>query len=140
MGHFISTHAVLIPKKSNPMSMEDLRPTALCNVLYKIISKVVANRLKMVLPLVILETQSVFLPSRLITDNILVSYELIHYLKRKTAGKEGSMAIKLYMSKAYDRVEWEFLQEILLKMGFCEHWVRLVMGCVSSVIYTIISG
>lgn len=97
-------NVVLIPKKKNIMNMGDLRPIALCNVLYKIVTKVMANRMKPIMDKIVAPTQSAFIPGRLITDNILVSFEVLHYLKRKRKGKEGYMALKLDMSKAYDRI------------------------------------
>lgn len=118
----------------------DLRPIALCNVLMKIITKVMANRMKDLLDKVVSDSQSAFIPDRLISDNIMISYEVMHYLKRKKVGKDGYMALKLDMSKAYDRIEWEFLKAILLKMGFSQWWVYLVLQCVTTVGYVISHG
>lgn len=95
----------LVPKKSVPESMGDLRPIALCNVAYIILAKMLANRLKVVIGDTISETQSAFTPGRLITDNVLVASEVLHFLKRKQRGSYGWGALKLDMAKAYDRME-----------------------------------
>ena len=77
--------------------------------------------------------QSAFVPNRLIIDNITISYEINHFLKRKTRGKTSYGALKAYMSRACVRVEWKFLEQIMHAMGFPEKWIRWVMMCTTSV-------
>jgi hypothetical protein len=99
------TNIVLIPKVKNPTRVTEFRSVSLCNVTYKIISKVLANRLKRILPHFISPIQSAFTPERLIMDNVLVAYETLHIMHSRITGKKGYMANKLDMSKAYDWVE-----------------------------------
>ena len=129
------TCVALIPKVKNPENMKDLRPISLCNVVYKIVSKVLANRLKLILQEIIAPNQSAFVPGRLITDNILLAYEVNHYLQNKRSGSVGYAALKLDMSKAYDHVEWHFLEKMMRKMGFAKWWIQLIMKCYSTVKY-----
>ncbi|XP_074374810.1 uncharacterized protein LOC141715234 [Apium graveolens] len=89
---------------------------------------------------VVSATQSALIPNRLISDNIMLAYELMHYLKGKKVGKDGYTTLKLDMSKAYDRVEWEFLKVIFFKIGFSPWWVHLVLQCVTTVVYSIVHG
>ena len=93
-----STFTALIPKVKQPRKVYDFRPISLCNVVYKLISKVLVNRLKIFLAMAIHESQSAFLSGRLISDNVLVAFETLYYLKPKTQGKLGYMALKLDMS------------------------------------------
>jgi hypothetical protein len=106
-------------------------------VVYKVVSKVLANRLRVVLPDIITPNQSAFVPGRLISHNILIAYELTHYLINKREGNLGYVAIKLDMSKAYDRVEWCFLREMMQRLGFHEQWISLIMEFVTSVKYQV---
>jgi hypothetical protein len=99
------TVVVLIPKVKIPEKLKDMCPTSLCNVMYKIASKVLSNRLKKILPDVISLNQSAFVSGHLIKDNVLLAYELTHYMQTKNKGVDSYAALKLDMSKAYDRVE-----------------------------------
>ena len=120
--------------------MSELRPISLCNVIYKIISKVLANRLKQVLPNIISPTQSAFVLDRLITDNVLVAYETIHTMHVRKKGKKGSMALKLDISKVHDRVEWPFLPKIMEKRGFLTRGIERVMNCVTAPTFSILAN
>ncbi|KAA3477129.1 reverse transcriptase [Gossypium australe] len=112
-------------------------PISLSNVVYKIIAKVLVNRMSDILGECINEAQGAFIPGRLISDNVLIVYEVLHSLKMKKSGKKGHFALKLDISKAYDRVEWDFLARMMKALGFHVDWIVLIMRCVSSVSYSI---
>jgi hypothetical protein len=127
------TIIVLIPKGNTPEQLADFRPISLCNVIYKVISKCLVNRLRPLLDDIISETQSAFVPGRMITDNTIISFEGFHKIQHNKNHKNTHCAYKMDLSKAYDRVDWSFLEKELLKLGFCETWTNWVMSYVRSV-------
>lgn len=140
-GHILKemnlTNVALIPKVSNPESMSQFRPISLCRFNYKIVSKVLANRLQPFINSLITEQQSAFIPGRQIHDNVIVAHEVFHFLKRKKTGGKGYVAVKLNLNKAYDRVCWDFLFSVLQRMGFNETWIGWIKECVGLVKYSI---
>ena len=118
-----NTNICLILKTTKPNEIAQFRPISLCNVSYKIISKILCHRLKRVLPGLISETQSAFVAGRQISDNIMIVQEMFHTLRTKPSGRSKRMAIKTNMSKAYDRMEWSFIEAVMRKMGFSETWI-----------------
>ncbi|KAA3475036.1 reverse transcriptase [Gossypium australe] len=105
VGDINRMRIVLIPKVDRPKNMSQFRPISLCNVIYKIITKMLVGRMSDILGVCINEAQGAFIPGRLISDNVLIAYEVLHSLKMKKNGKKRHFALKLDMSKAYDRVE-----------------------------------
>lgn len=131
------TELLLIPKSKDAQTVEDYRPISLCNVVMKIVTKVIANRMKVCLSEVFSEYQSAFISGQLITDNILMAHELTHKLKHLKKSNEGFLSIKVDMSKAFDRVDWRFLRQMMLKLGFAESLVDKIMMCVEFVTFKV---
>jgi hypothetical protein len=131
------TSVVLIPKKNEPETLKDFRPISLCNVVYKVVSKCLVNRLRPLLGDIICPTQSAFIPGRLITDNALIAFECVHALQKMEDDRGEFCAYKLDLAKAYDRVDWNTLERIMLKLGFRQTWVRWIMACVTTVRYSV---
>ena len=90
------------------------------------------------MPNLILEHQSAFLFDRLISDNIFVAFETLHSMRNHNKGKSGFMALKLDMSKAYDRLEWEYMKRVMINMGFHDRWIHLMMMCITIASYSMI--
>lgn len=132
------TFLALIPKNNNPTSVDQFRPISLCNVLYKLISKVLANRIKLVIGSLVSPFQNGFLPGRVITDNISIAQELTHFVRNKKQGSDYFASIKLDMSKDFDRIRWDFLEQVLHLYGFPSHWIQLLMQCVTTVSYSVL--
>jgi hypothetical protein len=132
-----SSFIVLIPKIKNPSAINHYRPISLCNTTYKIISKLLVDRLRGVLPSLISPAQSAFIPGRWIAENQLIVQEILHSFKiRKVQG--GFVAMKLDLQKAYDRVNWNFLKTVLIRFGFSTKFIGWILECISSVSFSIL--
>ncbi|XP_074277647.1 uncharacterized protein LOC141601278 [Silene latifolia] len=130
-----NTIITLVPKVDIPETVMQFRPIACCNTVYKCLSKVICSRLKKILPDIISPFQSAFVAGRDIVGNILICQDLIQLYKRKTCSLR--ILMKLDLQKAYDSVEWSFVHEMLIKVGFPEQMVKLIMECISSPSYSI---
>lgn len=120
---------ILIPKKASPQRIGDFRPISLIRCMYKVLSKILANRLRKVLPNIISENQTAFVKGIQILDGILIENELVDKAKKK--GKK-TMLFKVDFEKAFDSVNWNYLQEMMQFMGFCCKWRKWIEECLQS--------
>ncbi|KAG7533510.1 Reverse transcriptase zinc-binding domain [Arabidopsis thaliana x Arabidopsis arenosa] len=130
-----STILALIPKKEIAKEMKDYRPISCCNVIYKVISKIIANRLKELLPKFIATNQSAFVKDRLLMENILLATEVVKDYHKDTISPRCAM--KIDISKAFDSVQWDFLLNVLEAMNFPAkfiHWIKL---CISTASFSV---
>ncbi|VFQ72955.1 unnamed protein product [Cuscuta campestris] len=121
-----STFISLIPKKDNPKTFDDFRPISLSTFMSKINTKLLANRLKTLLPKIISEEQAAFQKGKSCDDHILLEKEAIHHLDKKTFG--GNVIIKVDMAKAFDRMEWSYIEHILKGFGFSDGAISILMA------------
>jgi hypothetical protein len=116
--------------------LKDFLPISLCNVIYKVVSKCLVSRLWPFLNVLIEQEQSAFVPGRMITDNVLIAaliaFECIHAMKNGNEYAQSFCGYKLDLSKAYDRVDWVFLEGMLSQLGFSKQWTSWIMECVTS--------
>ncbi|GJU95392.1 RNA-directed DNA polymerase, eukaryota [Tanacetum coccineum] len=119
----------LIPETQDANMVKDFRPSTLIGSLYKIIAKILANRLLLVLGDIVSKVQSAFVANRQILDVPFILNELVHWCKRKN---KKSMIFKVDFEKAYDSVHWDFLMDVLKKFGFGDKWCRWIQGCLAS--------
>ncbi|KAK8915996.1 hypothetical protein KSP39_PZI022362 [Platanthera zijinensis] len=124
------TLVVLIPKCSSPCFPEHYRPISLCSTMYKVVAKIIANRMKPVLQKLISEEQAAFVPARLISDNCFHAQEMVHRV-HTTQSKSGYMVMKIDMEKAFDRIQWPFVKRALMSFNFPPYWINLIMECIT---------
>lgn len=125
-----ATFISLIPKKLEVESFDDYQPLALCNLIYKFITKILANWLKPVMILLVRLNQTAFIEGRFIVENILACCEVVRGFERKNHSSASIMKIDLI--KAYDSLFWEFIHETLVRMKFLEQFIGWVMECITS--------
>ncbi|XP_021724874.1 uncharacterized protein LOC110692183 [Chenopodium quinoa] len=131
-----TTTLTLIPKTGSASQISHFRPIACCNVVYKIISKMICSRLKEVLPAIIDECQGAFVAGRSIMDNILICQDMLKDYNNKR--KSPRCTIKVDLRKAYDFVHWDFIRDMLVSLGFPDQFVHWIMVCVSSPTYSLL--
>eukprot|EP00253_Pinus_taeda_P010059 PITA_10059 len=127
-GYTNSTHLALIPKENRPSNFSRFRPISLCNSSYKIFTKVLASRLKPLLPMLISENQGGFMANRQISDSILLVQEASHSSHSRN---EKGFILKLDLANAFDRVKHSFLFVVLQKMGFSSSFIDIIRACIS---------
>ncbi|CAL1410408.1 unnamed protein product [Linum trigynum] len=130
-------HIALIPKVQSPEMISQFRPISCCNFRYKIISKILASRMKKWLPGLVSEMKAAFTRGGMIQDNIIILHEILHQFKNHRNG-DWDMMIKLDMCKAYDLVDWECLDTILEAYGFLEKWRGWVNACIRTIKFSIL--
>ncbi|WMV18188.1 hypothetical protein MTR67_011573 [Solanum verrucosum] len=130
------TNLVLLPKKESVKSFTDLRPISLSSFINKVISRMVHERMILVLPNIISQNQAGFVKGRSITENILLAQEIIRDINRRN--NNVNVVVKLDMAKAYDRVSWIFLTKVLRKFGFAEVIIDMVWRIISNNWYSVL--
>ncbi|XP_074305322.1 uncharacterized protein LOC141640417 [Silene latifolia] len=130
-----TTNITLIPKGSNPKSVLEFRPIACCNTLYKCIAKLLCNRLGDILPEIVSINQGGFIKWRNIVENVLICQDIVRLYNRQAASPR--CLVKIDLKKAYDSVEWEFLEQILGALNFPVKFTNWIMKCVSTLSFSL---
>jgi hypothetical protein len=135
LSTFNTTFLMLIPKEERVTHPKQYRPIALCNFIYKIITKVIAICLKLILPFIIFKEEAGYVEGRQIMESIILAHKAIHSLKTtKTLGT----LIKLDVSKDFDRISWQYMRSLLEAFEFDSHWVSWIMRLNSSSFFSVL--
>ena len=119
----------LVPKVPDPQNLNDFRPISLIGCVYKIMAKLLANRLKRIMPEIIDERQSAFVVGRQLLHSTIIANEVVEEAKR---GKKACLVFKADFERVYDSVSWDFLTYMMRRMGFCNKWIQWIQGCIKS--------
>jgi hypothetical protein len=130
-----TTFLTLIPKEGQVHHPKQFRPIALCSVIYKLLTKVIARRLKPILPTIISQEQSGYIEGRQILDSVILAHEVIHSLQKT---KMPGMLLKLDLSKAFDKISWAYMKDLLLVFGFDKLWVTWILNLTSTAFFSIL--
>ncbi|XP_058760864.1 uncharacterized protein LOC131634228 [Vicia villosa] len=122
-----SSFLALIPKNNNPQNLGEYRPICLVGSIYKIIAKILAARLKEVIGILVSNNQTAFVPGRTMMDGVLLVNELLYWMRKK---KRGCILLKVDFEKAYDSVSWQYLREMMMRMGFGDRWMKWMDACI----------
>ena len=124
-----NTCIALIPKVDSPQRLNDFRPISLVGSLYKILAKVLANRLRLIIRSVVSDSQSAFIKGRQILDGVLVANEIVDEARKS---RKELLLFKVDFEKAYDSIDWGYLDEVMRKMGFLNLWRKWIKECIGT--------
>lgn len=125
-----STILTLLPKFPGSTIIKDYRPISCCNILYKVISKILVNRLKPLLPYIILPNQTAFIKGRLLLENCLLAFEIVSGYHKQQGEKK--LTLKIDIAKAFDTVRWDFLMACLQSLNLPHEYTQWLVSCFTS--------
>lgn len=135
--HINNTLIAFIPKIDNLEFINQFKHVALCNVIYKCMSKIIVNRIQPISDSIISPFQGSFIPGRNIKHNIIIAKEMIHSMT-KMKGNKKFMTIKIDLATVYDRLNWNFILSSLRAIGFSGDFIDLIMSCIISPTYKVL--
>lgn len=130
-----NTVITLIPKVRCPNGVDDYRPISCCNVIYKVVTKLICNKLRGILPEIVAQNQGGFIAGCFIAHNVMICQDIVRHYNRRNVNP--SCMIKLDIKKAYDSIEWDFVEEVLEAYGFPKQFVMMVMECIRTPMYSL---
>ena len=138
MPHYLNqTLVALIPKRIRPELLGHFRPINLCTTVYKAVTKIIVNKIRPLMPQLISPFQTAFIPGRKGLDNMMITQEILHSMGKKK-GRTGVMGLKIDLEKAFDKLEWSFIREVLIDFNFPLNLITIIMECISSTSTTIL--